>query len=228
MAATHRCTRLIVVPARYAGVRAVRCGPLSGNPCGGQKYLVVASNCSSAPRELEVGAAQLHEDARRSSRSFVPVLPSSVSALPLAFPKSPKLTEVCVPTPQTLCCAPPSSLFAWCLADIPTHAPSASPHKRRLSACPASPPPHAHSSFRILWAIWRQKRTNQSKSHRPHNLAPQFLKLIIGLFLKATPQKSANVTSLAWISGQSGSKVGNLSKFVNLRGVYGVYGCIVP
>jgi hypothetical protein len=217
-----------VLPARYAGVRAVRCGPLSGNPCGGQKYLVVASNRSSAPRELEVGAARLQEDARRSSRSFVPVLPSSVSALPLEFPKSPKLTEVCVPTPQTLCCAPPSSLFAWCLAAIHNTRSERLTARAQALRMLSQPPPHAHSSFRILWAIWRQKRTNQSKSHRPHNLAPQFLKLIIGLFLKATPQKSANVTSLAWISGQSGSKVGNLSKFVNLRGVYGVYGCIVP
>jgi len=162
MAATHRCTRLIVLPARYAGVRAVRCGPLSGNPCGGQKYLVVASNCSSAPRELEVGAAQLHEDARRSSRSFVSVLPSSVSALPSHSPKSSKLTEVCVPTPQPLCCAPPSSGCAWCLADIPNarsehvaaHAQALRSPSRSL-ACPSR-------SFRILWAIWRQNAQNKA------------------------------------------------------------------
>ena len=68
------------------------------------------------------------------------------------------------------------------------------------------------------------KRTKQSKSHRPHNLVPQFLKLIIGLFLKATPQKSANVTSLAWIWFQSWQLV----KICQLKGDVWCVWCIVP
>ena len=81
------------------------------------------------------------------------------------------------------------------------------PHRTSAGSPHAQPaPPACPSRFRILRGVLARKRTNQSKSHRPHNLIYQFLKLIIGLFLKETPQKSANVTSLARISGQCGSK----------------------
>jgi hypothetical protein len=96
----------------------------------------------TAQAELRVPRGWRCATPRRRPPTCAP--PSSshyqASALPSHSPKSSKLTEVCVPTSQPLCCALPSPLFAWCLAAIPTHAPSASPHERRLSACPARPP----------------------------------------------------------------------------------------
>jgi len=143
----------------------------------------------------------------RSSRAFVPVLPSSVCALPLALSKSPKLTEVCPQAHLSVAPLLPPSVCG-CLADIPTHAPSTAPHKRRLSglsACPVSPPPHAFLLPNFVGDLARKPQ----KSHKPkqitqtHNLISQEhlkpkgpkkdLKLIMivsdFLFLKETPPK---------------------------------------
>ena len=139
----YRCTRLIVLS--LAGTQVCLRVPLrfaTGQPCGRQKYLVLALEAFKvAPRDLEAVAAQIQEDARQSSRAFVPrtTLKRLCASAPTR-PKPSKLIEVCVPTPH-LSVAPllPPSVRG-CLADIPTHAPSTAPHKSRLSACPARPP----------------------------------------------------------------------------------------
>jgi len=135
----------------------------TGQPCGGQKYLVVALEAFQAVlRDIEAAVTQLPEDARRDLRARSSAYHAQASLLFRSHspPKPSKLIEVCVPTPHLYVAPllPPS--VCGCLADIPTHAPRTAPHKRRLSACPGRSP-RMPSRFRILRGVLARTRTNQ-------------------------------------------------------------------